>query len=164
MGEEETVGVDGRRGLEGMAVMEPDFVDGDGDEGEGYGEDEEEEEVDEGEVRRLIGGRVGGWVDWLVGWMDFRDDGEGEEGGQGDVGEREEDAEEGGKERDEGLRRRKRRESERVALRQRGREREGEMQMEMETGGRAVEKPPEEGEGGWKDAAWLLNVATKIIT
>lgn len=127
---------------EGGMGMEPDFVDG------GEDEEEEEEEVDEGEVRRLIGVRMGGWVDWLVGWMDFRGDEEGEEQGEEegdeDVGLRE-------KERDEGVRRWKRGESDRVVVRER------------EAGDRAVEKPPEDGEGAWKDAAWLLSVATKII-
>ncbi|KAA6410665.1 MAG: hypothetical protein FRX48_06088 [Lasallia pustulata] len=75
-------------------------------------------------------------------------EGEDEEGEEG-AGEGEEEKE---REREEGLSRRKRRESERVVVR------EGEM------GEGAVEKPPEEGEGGWKDAAWLLSVATKIIT
>ena len=59
----------------------PDFVDGfdleeqneDGD-GDGDGED-----VDEGEMRRIVMGRIGGWVDWAVGWMDMRDLGEDED-------------------------------------------------------------------------------------
>lgn len=144
--EEEGKGVAGVMGM----GMEPDFVDGDEVDGE---EEEMEEEVDEGEVRRLIAVRVGGWVDWLVGWMDFRaDDEEGEEGGERGEGEKGgEDVEVREHEKDEGFRRRKKRESERVVVRER------------ETADRAVEKPPEEGEGVWKDAAWLLSVATKII-
>lgn len=35
-------------------------------------EDGEDEEVDEREMKRVIVGRVGGWVDWAVGWMDVR--------------------------------------------------------------------------------------------
>jgi hypothetical protein len=44
----------------------PDFVD----------EEEEGEEKGEGEdeVKKLVVGRMGGWVDWAVGWMDFRED------------------------------------------------------------------------------------------
>lgn len=30
--------------------------------------------VAESEVRRLLMARVGGWLEWAVGWMDFRDD------------------------------------------------------------------------------------------
>ncbi len=63
--------------------IRPDFVNG--------GDGEEEEEVDEGEMRRVVMGRVGGWVDWAVGWMDFRGEGEGEDedgDGDGEVGKR----------------------------------------------------------------------------
>lgn len=50
--------------------------------------EEEGEGVDEGEMRRVVMGRVGGWVDWAVGWMDLRGDGEGEgEGEEGGDGE-----------------------------------------------------------------------------
>ena len=48
--------------FENVAV---DFVDG---------VDEEAVVEDDGEMRRLVWGRVGGWVDWAVGWMDFRED------------------------------------------------------------------------------------------
>jgi len=68
----------------GLEEVGPDFVDlAEEDE-----ELEAEEEVDEGEMRKVVMGRVGGWVDWAVGWMDFRDSGdageedEGEEGGE----------------------------------------------------------------------------------
>lgn len=30
----------------------------------------------ENEVRRLLMARVGGWLEWAVGWMDFGDDGD----------------------------------------------------------------------------------------
>ena len=52
-------------------------------------EDEEEHYVDESEMRHLVLGRVGGWVDWAVGWaVDFHgDDGAGrEEDDNGDEG------------------------------------------------------------------------------
>lgn len=71
----------------------PDFVEGfadDDDDDEAVAEDGGEGVVDESEMRRVVMGRVGGWVDWAVGWMDFRgreeEDGE-EEGGEGDDGE-----------------------------------------------------------------------------
>lgn len=52
---------------------------------------EEGEEVDEGEMRRVVLGRVGGWVDWAVGWLDLRGEGDEEGEGEGD----EEDGREG---------------------------------------------------------------------
>ena len=33
-------------------------------------------DVDEGEMKRVIMGRIGGWVGWGLGWLDWRDDGE----------------------------------------------------------------------------------------
>ena len=35
--------------------------------------DSELDEYEEGELKKLVWGRVGGWVDWAVGWMDWRD-------------------------------------------------------------------------------------------
>ena len=37
-------------------------------------EDEEDPEAEDSEVKQVIWGHVGGWVDWAVGWMDFRAD------------------------------------------------------------------------------------------
>lgn len=49
------------------------------------GEEGEEEEdgdgvmgVDEREMRRVVMGRIGGWVDWAVGWLDLGDGVEGD--------------------------------------------------------------------------------------
>lgn len=123
-----------------------DFVDGNG----------EEEDEDEGEMRRVVWGRVGGWVDWAVGWMDFRADGE-EEGGEreGDDGDdgsqgRDEGAGEDGKKVD-GRRRKIRREE------------TGRIMGQELTGAEKLEVPPPQGDGGWNDAAWLLGVAKRVL-
>ncbi|MCJ1287058.1 hypothetical protein MMC26_006406 [Xylographa opegraphella] len=131
-------------GMMGMAEDEGDFgggvdfVDGEED----MGEDEE------GEMRRVVWGQVGGWVDWAVGWMDWRVDGEEEEEGEredrvgGEVG-----GEEVGMVVDG---RRRRAGSDRVFM------------LRREEPG-TLEVPPPEGDGGWKDAAWLFGVATKVL-
>ena len=121
--------------------MGPDFVDVEE-------LNEAEEDVDEGEMRRLIKARVGGWWDYAVGWVDFR--GEGEE----ELGEEEGEERQEGKEiEDKGVegkkRRRRRDEKDRIVVASR----EGE----------ELDVPPPEGGGVWKDAAWLLSVATKAL-
>ncbi|KAL8694557.1 MAG: hypothetical protein Q9218_000813 [Villophora microphyllina] len=55
-----------------IEAIEPDFVNLD----EPDEEKEEQEFVDESEMRKLVWGRVGGWVDWAVGWMDLSVDDE----------------------------------------------------------------------------------------
>lgn len=104
-------------------------------------DDEEVEEVEEGEMRKIVWGRVGGWVDWAVGWMDFRR--EGEDG---------EEAEEVGveaKKREEVVRRRKRDEGDRILV--------------ARVEDLRVNAPPSEGEGALSDAKWLLDVARKVL-
>ncbi|MCJ1399037.1 hypothetical protein MMC11_002239 [Xylographa trunciseda] len=113
--------------------------------------EEGEEDVwedEDGEMRRVVWGRVGGWVDWAVGWMDWRVDGEEgeerEEGMNGEVGQEE-------VEKVDGRRRRRRRgEGDRIVMLRR----ENVEKLEV---------PPPEGDGGWKDAAWLLGVAKKVL-
>ena len=116
-----------------------------------------EEWMDEGEMRRVVLGRVGGWVDWAIGWMDFRgDEVEGRGEGEGEVEREEEKIEEGiqgymkesTQEMDMKMRRLQR-ERERALLR-------GEDEK--------VEGVEVQGEGGWRDAAWLLSVAAKVLT
>ncbi|MCJ1386481.1 hypothetical protein MMC17_009607 [Xylographa soralifera] len=124
-------GEEERQGYFGEGV---DFVD------EG---DEEVGEDEEGEMRRVVWGRVGGWVDWAVGWMDWRVDGEEEEREEG-VGQ--EDAEKV----DGRRRRRPRGEGDRISMLRR----ENPEKLEV---------PPPEGDGGWRDAAWLLGVAKKVL-
>ena len=125
-------------------VVGPDFVDVDEQD-----EEEEGEKVDEGEMKKVVMGRVGGWVDWAVGWMDFR--GEGEEEGEDDgVEEREGGSKEGPDpvELQKRLRRRKKRDEELEGA-------DGEKSF--------VRPPPEDGQAGtWSDAKWLLGVATKV--
>ena len=136
---------EGRRGswvggVEEEEVVGPDFVDVNEEEGEG-------EVVDEGEMRRVVWGRVGGWVDWAVGWMDVR--GEGEEGEGGDGGG---DGE--GKGVEEG---RARGEVDAKELRERlrrGKKGEG-------VGADVVVVSPPEQAGVWNDAKWLFSVASK---
>jgi hypothetical protein len=76
----------GERDEDAMSYFEgmgPDFVDA---------LDEEVIIEDDGEMKRLVWGRVGGWVDWAVGWMDFREDIE-EEDEDDDEEEEQKDAE-----------------------------------------------------------------------
>lgn len=130
----------------------PDFVDVEDEE-----EEEGEEEVDEGEMRRVVMGRVGGWVDWAVGWMDFRGEGEDEEEeeeGDPDVVERaavEEVVVKGELdpvELQKRLRRKKRKDEE-VEI--------GSGEGMDNTVGSAPERA-----GVWSDAKWLLSVAAKV--
>ncbi|KAI4105309.1 MAG: hypothetical protein L6R37_002759 [Teloschistes peruensis] len=117
-----------------METLEPDFVDledepDDDDDDEGT---EREEVVDESEMRRLVWGRVGGWVDWAVGWMDLSVDEGVEEGGE----------EEGGK----------------AEMQEMGMEgSRGESDWIEEGEGLGI-KAPRTG-GVWEDAKWLFKVA-----
>lgn len=129
---------------EGEKEVRPDFVDV-------QEEDEEEgEEVDEGEMKRVVMGRVGGWVDWAVGWMDFRGEGEGDADADEAGGGAREEGEAGAK---GGL--------DAVELQKRLRRKKRD--DDAVTGGRgtdAVSSAPEQA-GAWSDAKWLLGVATK---
>lgn len=133
-------GVDegGAKGMEGPDFVDPAVFEEGGSAGE--------EEVDEGEMSRVVMGRARGWVDWAVGWMDFRgeEEWEGEEGGQGVV----QDGRDG-----EGRKRRGR-----------GEEARG-IQGGEEVGQRAVAGPAPQGQGDgvMADAKWLLGVASRIV-
>ncbi len=138
----------------------PDFVDVD----EEYVAEEGEEEgelVDEGEMKRIVKGKIGGWVDWAVGWMDFRgDDGEEEEGDEEDQGDefgKGQGGEGDGKEALDVMELQKR-------LRRKKR-RDEEVEDGDGSGDPAIVTPPPEGEGlgVWSDAKWLLGVATKVV-
>ena len=98
----------------------------------------------EGEMRRVVWGGLGGWVDWAVGWLDLRG-GEGDEGGDGNEGRGELDAVE--------LQRR---------LRRKERE-DRDRDLDQEGGGgdtNSMSCAPESA-GMWRDAKWLLGVAAK---
>lgn len=122
--------------------IEPDFVDLDE-------RDREEEElvdgVDEGEMRRLILGRVGGWVDWMVGWMDFRGAGDDGETGEGEMGRGEMDVK--GRSKGDG----------------------GDKRRLLDGGdGGELDKgvgipAPESGGGVWEDTKWFLKVAANSL-
>lgn len=110
----------------------------------------EEEEVDEGEMRKIVMGRVGGWVDWAVGWMDFR--GEGEDEGDVDDG-----LLENGEERSS-----VRSNPEKYDIRPELDEIGTEMGERLLVG--APPPPPSPaGDGMWTDTKWLLGVASKIV-
>lgn len=135
--------VEGREGAFGAG---PDFVDGvEEEEGESAGEKEEVDEIELQRSTREKGFGLGGWVDNLIGWTLFRVDDDERKESDGKVNDK--DAEEV---RPECKARGKRQGSERVMVAPSDENRE-------------VVPPPEDGEGGWQDAAWLLSVASKII-
>ncbi len=123
-----------------VADLEPDFVDLD------EWDREEEEEVvavvNEGEMRKLVLGRVGGWVDWMVGWMDLR--GSGEEDGDDGMGEGEVVDEKPDEEEEKG---------------QEGWRLLGEGDVD---GGSGLPAPGPGG-GAWEDAKWLLRIAVDSL-
>lgn len=154
-----------------LGDVRPDFVDlAEGDDFEGE-EDEEEEMLDEGEMRKLVMGRVGGWVDWAVGWMDFRGEREGEGEGEGEGGE-DAEAEGGGNEKEargeETIQVPRRRvgglDIEEVQRRLRRREKEVEEADAAQDNARVIEMPPQgESAGAINDARWLFGIAKNMI-
>ena len=159
---------------EGARKIKPDFVDlaaedeVDMDVAD-LSEDEDEEEVDEGEMRRVIMARLGGWVDWAVGWMDFRDLGDAtaesddvrdgaEDGGGGDEGDATEESREVATKGDEP--------GGNVCNRADGEERRQKRKAAVagEVGGEkgVIVQAPEGDVGVLRDARWLLEVASKV--
>ena len=97
-------------------------------------EDAEDEEFEEGELKKLVWGRVGGWVDWAVGWVDRR------------AGEWEEDSE-----KEEEPKTRKRREEMRH-------------EEIVELGSEGLAEPaPADAQGMLGDAKWLWGVARNVM-
>ncbi|KAI4254871.1 MAG: hypothetical protein L6R42_007006 [Xanthoria sp. 1 TBL-2021] len=123
---------------QGMGDIEPDFVDLDERDWE---EEEVVEVMDEGEIRKLILGRVGGWVDWMVGWMDLRGLGDDDGTGEGEVDEKVDEVEEKGHE---------------------GRRPLDEDDKGISEGVMGL-PAPELGGGAWEDAKWLLKVAANSL-
>lgn len=115
-------------------------------------------EVDEGEMKRIIMGQVGGWVDWAVGWIDFKSFGENETISPGEIEEGEEV--ENYAERDEG--KSEFNHDKRPAPHQLKREEE-KIQDITDVFRDDIPNPPSSGEGGWSDAKWLFEVAGSII-
>ncbi|MCJ1312802.1 hypothetical protein MMC25_006478 [Agyrium rufum] len=155
---EERAVVGGSGGKAGMTG--PIFVDDEGNRIEWTDED--------GEIGKLIKGRVGGWVDYFVGWMDFRGEGEGNGDGDGDmdiIDEEEEDEDESddtpcrtgkGKPR-QVIARLERRSTDRQRSALSGEDDSttmGEQSQVQAPGGK---------DGVFSDARWLLDVATKAI-
>ena len=131
----------------------PDFVD-ERDLRELYGEaelieeDGEDEEVDEREMKRVIVGRVGGWVDWAVGWMDVRAE-DLDEDEDGDEDERNEEGNED------------RLDVKEVARRLQDRASQDDASNDGEKLDQGQSPPPDE--GGWVgDAKWLFGVVRNI--
>ena len=119
-------------------------------------EDEEEGDVlvDEGQVKRLLRARLGGWMDWAVGWMDFGVD---EQQEDDDEEEEEEAAAESAgveKEIEPSIKGRW------IPTR---REREKEQAAQEQSTSNKVGIPPPKGDSALGDAAWLLNVAAKSL-
>ena len=139
----------------GAILIEPDFVTPDR---EILGS-ELLPEVDEEEMKRIVMGRVGGWVDWAVGWIEFKSFGENESDIEpGEI-------EEGGEV--ENYARRDERKSEsnhdkRPASDQLKGEEEKTQDI-TDVLRDDITNPLSSGEGGWSDARWLLEVAGSII-
>ena len=137
-----------------------------GDEEERIGEESKEEGFNEAEMKKVVLGRVGGWVDWAVGWMGDSD------------GRREEGATEADDDDDEGEDDLPLEEVDEAALGRKGRKSgdQGDTEEERMIGD-ILPPPPtapasvmiEGGEGGstasgrmWDDAKWLLSVARQV--
>lgn len=121
-----------------IANIEPDFVNL--DERDREEQDDVVDLVDEGEMRKLVLGRVGGWVDWMVGWMDFRGLREDDEGEEEKVVEEEDEKEN----------------EERSPLNRGGK-------GDMEKGLSVPAPAPDEGGGVWEDAKWLVKIAVQSL-
>lgn len=139
----------------GAILIEPDFV---------TPERELLPDLDEGEMKRIVMGRVGGWVDWAVGWIDFKSSGENETISPMEIEEAGEIEERGeiknNAERHEGkseFNHGKRPASDQL--------KGGEENFQNTTGvfRDDIPNPVPSGEGGWSDAKWLLEVAGSII-
>lgn len=122
----------------------PDFVDVD----EIEEEDEDGEEVDEGEMRKVVMGRVGGWVDWAVGWLDLKGDADddGEDNVDNPEGNYKEFTAKG--------------ELDPVELQKRLQRKKRDVEVEMGEGGNLPAPPMGKRAGAWSDAKWLFRVAT----
>lgn len=136
----------------GAILMEPDFVT---PERETLGS-ELLPEVDEGEMKRIVMGRVGGWVDWAVGWIDFKSFGENES----DIEPVE--IEEGGEVENYAKGMSEFNHDKRPAPDQLKGEEE-KIQDITDVFRDDKPNPVSLGEGGWSDAKWLLEVAGSII-
>lgn len=116
-------------------------------------------EVDEGEMKRIVMGRVGGWVGWAVGWIDFKSFGENESDVEPVEIEEGVEVKNHG-ERDEG----KPEWNHDKPPAPEELKREGEKNQDISDAFRDdISNPLSSGEGGWSDAKWLLGVAGSII-
>lgn len=148
-------------GVERGAInIEPDFVTPERDI---PGSELLQVEVDEGEMKRIVMGRVGGWVDWAVGWVDFKSFGENEsdvEPVEIEIEEEEEGPVKNLCERDEG--KPKWNDDQPPAPDELKREKEKNQDI-SDIFREDMSYPLLAGEGGWSDVKWLLGVAGSII-
>ena len=150
-------------------IKGPMFVDLDNAEDERYlrrSYSERSSEADEeGEVRRLIRGRVGGWLDYFVGWMDFRGDdswdgkSEDEEGGDEEDEEGREDYKDKKRKEHEG---KTKASVERSNYSEKNNTKKVVEETDVEYESTLVTDSEEAG-GAWTDAKWLLGAASKAI-
>ena len=115
---------------------------------------------EEDEVRSLIRGRVGGWVDYFVGWMDFRGD---------ELGDAIDEEEEGIHKEVDGHRgdyRSKKWEGPKGKMKashdEEDKTKDGVQELEVENGKTTVTSSEEDG-GAWSDAKWLLSAVSKAL-
>lgn len=133
----------------GALLIEPDFV---------TPERELLPDLDEGEMKRIVMGRVGGWVDWALGWIDFKSSGEIETISPAEIEER-------GEIKNNAERHERKSEfncDNRPASDQLIGEEENLQNMLGVLRG-DIPNPVPSGEGGWSDAKWLVEVAGSII-
>ncbi|KAI9701593.1 MAG: hypothetical protein M1836_001649 [Candelina mexicana] len=131
-------GGEGASHFEEDFVAEPDFVDID--------EEVIDDTVDDVEIQQLTRKRgfgLGGWMDTLIGWSLFTEDGEESD---------KETPEEQPEKRNNNLEARI------------GRVRDGRVALEPQAGS-GIERSLDarSDEGGWQDAAWLLSIAVKVL-
>lgn len=116
-------------------------------------------DVDEGEMRKIVMGRVGGWIDWAVGWIDLESFDENESDIEpGEI-------EEGREENSHGERverkpewKHDKRPAPEILKGEEGTNRDIKGIFRDD-----ISDPLLPGEGGWSDAKWLLGVAGSII-
>lgn len=157
--------------------MEPDFVNGDEDSSDG----EELSQLEQEEVARLARERgfgLGGWVDRLVGWTLFRVAEDGEEDSDAEDDDDDNDTNDSASPTtasDNKERLRARRSG--LDIVNMGNNRALEQALAQKLAAASLASSPgkenvavkiegaeeEEVEGGWKDAAWLLSVASKVL-
>lgn len=112
------------------------------------------DEFEEGELKKLVWGRVGGWVDWAVGWMDWRDGLEGVDEEEDDISSSQEKSQI-----QEGL---KQRLKKKATIKLDGVQVDVSSNVSLMGYADPIPIPPETA-GVIGDAKWLIGVASKLI-